>query len=128
MVSFDEIIDKANVKELIAIVLGMVGSRVIDGLAANVDSRTRDIAKFVGGEVATYFLNDMAEKNPDKAELLGLAGLVTTTIAATPIANRLSVTVAKYTGTPIKIVASKNPEPAVVENRPANAKASIVSV
>lgn len=121
MVNFDEIIDKANVKEFIAIVGGLVASKVIDSAMAKFDPDKRDAIKALGALGVTYFINDMAEKQPDKAELLGLAGLLTTTVGAVPVANRVSLQVLKFTGSPIKIVASSsNPNP-----QPVNVSASI---
>ena len=124
----EEIVDRANVKEFITIAGGIVASKVIDSAMANFDTNKRDAIKALGALGATYFINDMAEKQPDKAELLGLAGLLTTTVGAVPVANRVSIEVAKFTGSPIKIHASSsNPNPRVASSSNTNPQPVIVS-
>lgn len=103
MVNIGELIDKANVKEYIAITGGLVLSRVVDAFTANMDAKQRDIAKAVGGLVATYLLNEMSERYPEYSEMLQLAGLATTAMGATPVANRISVQVSKFVGAPVVI-------------------------
>ena len=128
MVSFDEIIDKANVKELIAMVVGLVGSRMADGLLSGYDAKTRDIIKVGGGLVATYFLNDMAGKYPGREELTALAGLAATAFAAAPIAGRISIQVARSTGMPIRVT-GKSPSANPPQSVAATArKSAVVSI
>ena len=101
----EDIVDKLNIKELIAITAGMVGARMGDQLFAGIDPKYRDLAKVGVGLGATYVLNEMSERNPEYGELLALVGLATTTFAATPIANRITIEVSKAVGTPVVVKA-----------------------
>ena len=126
MVDFSEILDKINGKEFIAITGGIVFSRIADNLMANMEPSKRDLVKVGGGLAATYLFNDMAEKNPENAEILGLLGLAATTVYATPVANRISIEVAKMTKAPVEVVASKVPQSASAGERVR--RASVASI
>ena len=94
----DEILDKANVKEFIAIAAGLVGSNVVDKITANMDAKQRDLVKVAVGLAGAFAANEFAERNPDYAELLGLLGLGLTTVGAEPVANRIKIEVSKAAG------------------------------
>lgn len=107
----EEILDKANVKEFIAIVGGNVGGKLLNNVIAKLEPKQRDIVKVAGGLIGAYVMNELAERNPDYAEYLSLAGLAFTAIAAQPVADRISLEVSKATGTPIVVRAN----PVIVE-------------
>ena len=103
MVDIEEIVDKANVKEFVAIVAGLVGSKLADNVLVNMEPKQRDLVKVGAGLVGTYFMNDMAAKNPRYGEFLALGGLALTAFAAKPVADRVSVEVSKKVGMPIVV-------------------------
>lgn len=108
------IIDKANVKELVALALGGTAGRFLNNAISKfiTDENQKTLARVAIGLVGAYVANDFAEKNPRYAEVLSLAGLAATAIAAQPIEERLTAEVSAATGSPIKIVASSsNPNP-----------------
>lgn len=122
MVDIEEIVDKANVKEFVAIVAGLVGSKVADSVLANMDAKQRDLVKVGAGLVGTYLMNDMAAKNPKYGEFLALGGLAMTAFAAKPVADRVSLEVAKKVGMPVVVRAETHvikPAPKVApEDKP----------
>ena len=115
MVDLKELIDKINVKEFIAITAGLVGSKLVDVVAPNVDPKQRLLIKIGGGLAATYLLNDMAEKYPEYSEWAALAGLATTALAAKPVADRITVEVSKRVGAPVVVTANVEPAEPEVE-------------
>ncbi len=128
MVSIEEIIDKANVKELIALVLGNVGARYLNNFLADkiTDANQRAVVNVLIGLGGSYVANELASKNPDYAEIMTLAGLAATAVAAQPISDtisdRLTAEIAAATGKPV-IVVSRGVEvsetPVVTKKKPA---------
>jgi len=103
MVDIEEIIDKANVKEFLAVTVGLVGSKIADGLMVSMDAKQRDLIKVGVGLGGAFVANDFAEKSPKYGEILALGGLAATAFGAKPVADRVSVEVSKRTGTPIVV-------------------------
>lgn len=101
------IIEKANVKELVALTLGGTAGRFLNNALSKfiTDENQKTVAKVAIGLVGAYVANDFAEKNPRYAEVLSLAGLAATAIAAQPIEERLTAEVSAATGTPVVVVA-----------------------
>ena len=105
-----DIVDKANLKEFIAIILGNVSGSAADSLlAGKLDSNQLLLAKTLGGLAATYGLNSYAETS-GYPELLNLAGLATTAFAAHEPSKRVSIQVSKSLGKPV-VVGSKTVRP-----------------
>ena len=103
----EDVIDKVNLKEFIAIFAGNVAGTAIDSISAGrLDSNQLLAVKTVGGFAATYLLNTYAERQPGYSELIGLAGLATTALAAQEPSRRVSIEVSKRLGKPV-VVASK---------------------
>jgi len=104
---FEELANKANVKEFVAIAGGMVASNFVRDFVTkrlpDVDPLLRDAGVALGALGLTYFINEQAVKSPERAELLGLIGLATTTLGAVPVANRVTIQVAKATSKPIVV-------------------------
>lgn len=123
--NFEDILDKANVKEFIAIVAGLVGENVIDKVTANMDEKQRDLVKVVVGLGGAFAMNELAERNPDYAELLGLAGLGLTALGAKPVAKRIEIQVSQAVGQPVVVR-----EPVAVSSSgiPSTPKKSVVSI
>jgi hypothetical protein len=102
-----EIIDKANIKEFIAIIAGNIAGTAADSVLVNsLDSNQILAVKTLGGLAATYAINTYAEREPGYSELLGLAGLAATAFAAQEPSRRVSVEVSKKLGKPV-VVASR---------------------
>lgn len=106
MVDVMGIIEKANVKELVALALGGTAGRFLNNAISKfiTDENQKTLAKVAIGLVGAYVANDFAEKNPRYAEVLSLAGLAATAIAAQPISDRLTVEIAAATGEPVVVV------------------------
>lgn len=107
MVDVMGIIEKANVKELVALTLGGTAGRFLNNALSKfiTDENQKTVAKVAIGLAGAYVANDFAEKNPRYAEVLSLAGLAATAIAAQPIEERLTAEVSAATGTPVVVVA-----------------------
>lgn len=124
MVSIEEIIDKANVKELIALVLGNTGARYLNNFLAGkiTDANQRAVVNVLIGLGGSYVANELASKNPDYADIMALAGLAATAVAAQPISDRLTAEIAAATGKPV-VVVSRGVEvsetPVVTKKKPA---------
>ena len=92
MVDVKEIVDKANIKEVVVLVLGDAGEIALDNVLSNfiTDENQKTIAKVAIGLGGAYAMNELAESNRDWAEILALAGLGFSAIAAKPIAQRVA--------------------------------------
>jgi len=102
-----DVVDKANVKEFIAIIAGNVLGTAADSVLVNrLDDNQRLLVKTLGGLAATYGINRYAEGQPRYSELLGLAGLATTAMAAQEPSRRVSIEVSKKLGKPV-VIASR---------------------
>jgi len=106
MVDFEKMINKMNVKEVLAIVAGGTGGKFLDNALSNfiTDTNQRAIAKVVVGLLGAYAMNELAERYTDYAEILALAGLGFSAVAAEPITERVTAEVASATNTPVVVV------------------------
>jgi len=101
-----KMVDKANVKETVAIVLGNTGARLADNLIERFiqDENQKTAAKVGLGLIGAYAFNELAEKYPDYGEIFALAGLAASAVAAQPISDRLTAEVSAAVGSPVLVV------------------------
>jgi len=125
MVDVKEIVDKMNVKEVIALVAGNTGGKYLNNVIGGLlkDENQRAVAKVAVGLLGSYAMNEIAERAPEYGEIAALAGLAFSAIAAQPISEKLTAEIAAATGTPI-VVRAENPvivktaEPVINEEKP----------
>jgi len=101
-----KIVDKANVKETVALVIGNTGARYVDNLVGSFiqDENQKTIAKVGLGLLGAYAFNELAERYPDYGEIFALAGLAASAVAAQPISDKLTAEIAAATGEPVVVV------------------------
>jgi len=117
-----KIVDKANVKETVALVIGNTGARYVDNLVGSFiqDESQKTIAKVGLGLLGAYAFNELAERYPDYGEIFALAGLAASAVAAQPISDKLTAEIAAATGEPV-VVVSKGVD---VQEKPAGKPAA----
>ena len=119
MVDVKEIVDKMNIKEVVVLVLGDAGEIALDNVLSNfiTDENQKTIAKVAIGLGGAYAMNELAESNREWADILALAGLGFSAIAAKSIAQRVTgiiMTAAKAKPVVVTQKVSSSPKPAVV--------------
>jgi len=102
------VIDKLNVKEFVAIVAGLVASRMANSV---LPADKKDIIKVGAGFAGSFVANELATRSPKYAVPISLVGLGLTAFAADPVADRVTIEVSKSVGAPIVVKAN----PVVVE-------------
>ena len=117
-----KIVDKANVKETVALVIGNTGAKYVDNLVGSFiqDESQKTIAKVGLGLLGAYAFNELAERYPDYGEIFALAGLAASAVAAQPISDKLTAEIAAATGEPV-VVVSKGVD---VQEKPAGKPAA----
>ena len=117
-----KIVDKANVKETVALVIGNTGAKYVDNLVGSFiqDENQKTIAKVGLGLLGAYAFNELAERYPDYGEIFALAGLAASAVAAQPISDKLTAEIAAATGEPV-VVVSKGVD---VQEKPAGKPAA----
>lgn len=101
-----KMVDKANVKETVALVIGNTGARYADNLIGRFiqDENQKIVAKVGAGLIGAYVFNELAERYPDYSEIFALAGLTASAVAAQPISDKLTAEIAAATGEPVVVV------------------------
>ena len=101
-----KVINKANIKETVVLVIGNTSARYADNLINRFiqDENQRAAAKVGIGLVGAYAFNELAERYPRYSEAFALAGLAMSAIAAQPISDKLTEEIAAATGTPLVVV------------------------
>ena len=100
-----KIVEKANIKEFVALVAGGVAGKLIGAVVdkMQIDQNQKTLAKVGIGLAGAYLFNDLAEKYVGSAELFSMLSLAMTAVAAQPVTERLNVEISALTKTPIVI-------------------------
>lgn len=94
-IRLDNLLESMNIKELISITAGLVGSQMITDATPNMDPKTRDLIKIGIGLGVPFIMNAIAEKGIGAGREIGAyVGLAASAIGADAIASRIKVSVA----------------------------------
>lgn len=101
--TLEDLLDSMNIRELISITAGLVGSQIINDAVTTVDPKVRDLAKIGVGLVVPAIIG-MTGGRGGLAGIAPYVSLAATAIAADTIANRINISLASKRA--VRIVAA----------------------